>query len=198
MLLFSTWLVGSSFLLTLHRPFKLPDFNEFHQTYQNWRNLHHYTHQGWRGPVLKKQQKENDIGEECDLPYLTQRNLHRMSSREEEYKGSLGNKDPLLVWKCFWKALNPFLSSRLSNMGLDSAGHYYFIQCCMGIGILTLSYFINITRIFFSLVIVSGLSTFWSLVNLFTAAQIQWNEGRSLAFSAQHSVRTENLKIAQF
>ena len=68
----------------------------------------------------------------------------------------------------------------------------------MVIGNLTLSYFINITRIIFSLVIVSGLSTFWSLVNLLTAVQIQWNEGRSLAFSAQHSVRTENLKIAQF
>ena len=57
---------------------------------------------------------------------------------------------------------------------------------------------VNITRIIFSLVIVSGLSTFWSLVNLLTAVQIHWNEGRSLAFSAQHSVRTENLKIAQF
>ena len=68
----------------------------------------------------------------------------------------------------------------------------------MVISILTLSYFINITRIIFSLVIVPGLSTFWSLVNLLTAVQIHWNEGRSLAFSAQHSVRTENLKIAQF
>ena len=138
-------------------------------------------------------------------------------------------------------------------MGLDSAGHYYFIQCCMGIGILTLikllyksgadlgggcrgcepspeitcgfliqlvfskkkkktmwfigveveqetsapppkqnpgSTPVNITRIIFSLVIVSGLSTFWSLVNLLTAVQIHWNEGRSLALSAQHSVRT--------
>ena len=35
------------------------------------------------------------------------------------------------------------------------------------------------------------------MVNLLTAAQIHWNEGRSLGFSAQHSVKMEYLKVAK-
>ena len=43
--------------------------------------------------------------------------------------------------------------------------------------------------------LIRPLYTFWSLVNLLTAAQIHWNEGRSLRFSAQHSVKMEYLKV---
>ena len=45
--------------------------------------------------------------------------------------------------------------------------------------------------------LIRPLYTFWSLVNLLTAAQIHWNEGRSLGFSAQHSVKMEYLKVAK-
>ena len=43
--------------------------------------------------------------------------------------------------------------------------------------------------------LIRPLYTFWSLVNLLTAAQIHWNEGRSLGFSAQHSVKMAYLKV---
>ena len=39
--------------------------------------------------------------------------------------------------------------------------------------------------------------TFWSFISLLITVQIHWKEGRSLGFSAQHSVRTENLKVRQ-
>ena len=45
--------------------------------------------------------------------------------------------------------------------------------------------------------LIRPLYTFWSLVNLLTAAQIHWNEGRSLEFSAQHSVKMEYLKVTK-
>ena len=45
--------------------------------------------------------------------------------------------------------------------------------------------------------LITPLYTFWSLVNLLTAAQIHWNEGRFLEFSAQHSVKMEYLKEAK-